>query len=162
MRALQEYNMKLVGNILPMHVAEHFLKTQMRKDEVENYAFQNLLLPAATKLGQGNVFTGVCDSVHRGVSATVHAGIPHTPWSRHPPDTPPEPTPSPTPRKQTTAYGQRAASTHPTGVHSCDIRASSAGVRLKCIKEGATWRLLYHALNCQSSKLDEPLTNVLS
>ena len=24
-------------------------------------------LPAATKLGQGNVFTGVCDSVHRGV-----------------------------------------------------------------------------------------------
>ena len=24
------------------------------------------LLPAATKLGQGNVFTGVCDSVHRG------------------------------------------------------------------------------------------------
>ena len=26
------------------------------------------LLPAATKLGQGNVFTGVCDSVHRGGS----------------------------------------------------------------------------------------------
>ena len=25
-------------------------------------------LPAATKLGQGNVFTGVCDSVHRGRS----------------------------------------------------------------------------------------------
>ena len=25
------------------------------------------LLPAATKLDQGNVFTGVCDSVHRGV-----------------------------------------------------------------------------------------------
>ena len=24
------------------------------------------LLPPATKLGQGNVFTGVCDSVHRG------------------------------------------------------------------------------------------------
>ena len=39
MRALQEYNMKLVGNILPMHVAEHFLKTQMRKDEVGNYVF---------------------------------------------------------------------------------------------------------------------------
>ena len=48
--------------------------------------------------GQGNVFIWVCHSVHRGVSASVHAGIPHpqeqtppgadtpgadTPWSRH-------------------------------------------------------------------------------
>ena len=41
------------------------------------------LIPAATKLGQGNVFTGVCDSVNRGVSASVHAGI-HPPGSRHP------------------------------------------------------------------------------
>ena len=42
--------------------------------------------------GQGNVFTGVCDSVHRGrVSASVHVGIPHSPGSRHPPleQTPP-------------------------------------------------------------------------
>ena len=46
------------------------------------------LLPPATKLGQGYVFTGVCDSVHSGRSASVHAGIP--PRSRHPPgaDTP--------------------------------------------------------------------------
>ena len=28
-----------------------------------------LYLPPATKLGQGYIFTGVCDSVHRGVSA---------------------------------------------------------------------------------------------
>ena len=28
----------------------------------------NILLPPATKLGQGYVFTGVCDSVHRGGS----------------------------------------------------------------------------------------------
>ena len=61
------------------------------------------------------------------------------PWSRHPPrsrhpweQTPPlEPPPPPreqkphpeqtppTPRKQTQAYGQRAAGTHPTGMHSC-------------------------------------------
>ena len=67
-------------------------------------------LPAATKLGQGNVFTGVCDSVHRrgGVSASVHAGMhpprEDTPKSRHPPPPP--------------AYGQRAAGTHPTGMHS--------------------------------------------
>ena len=41
--------------------------------------------------GQGNIFTPVCHSVHRGVSASVHAGIP-SPGSRHPPlgaDTPP-------------------------------------------------------------------------
>ena len=69
------------------------------------------LLPAATKLGQGNVFTGVCDSVHRGgVSASVHAGIPpprsRHPPSRHPPraDTPPKTRPplgADTPQDQT-------------------------------------------------------------
>ena len=34
MVALRVYNMKLVENILPKHVAEHFLKTQNNKDEV--------------------------------------------------------------------------------------------------------------------------------
>ena len=43
-----------------------------------------LLLPPATKLGQGYVFTRVCDSVHRGVSAPVHAGI-HTLMGRYTP-----------------------------------------------------------------------------
>ena len=38
----------------------------------------NSLLPAM-KLGQDNVFTGVCDSVHMGGSASVHAGIPTHP-----------------------------------------------------------------------------------
>ena len=34
-------------------------------------------------LGKGNVFTGVCDSVHGGgVSASVHVGIPPPPGSR--------------------------------------------------------------------------------
>ena len=42
-----------------------------------------VFLPPATKLGQGYIFTGVCDSVHRGVSASVHAGIPPA-GSRHP------------------------------------------------------------------------------
>ena len=41
--------------------------------------------------GQGNIITPVCHSVHRGVSASVHAGIPHP--SRA--DTPPEQTPLP-------------------------------------------------------------------
>ena len=57
--------------------------------------------PAATKLGQGNVFTGVCDSVHRGeVSASVDAGIP-TPGSRHPPPGSRHPPGADTPQEQT-------------------------------------------------------------
>ena len=58
------------------------------------------LLPAATKLGQGNVFTAVCDSVNRGEADT-------SPRSRHPPeeaDTPPKgrhpPKKQTTPKKQ--------------------------------------------------------------
>ena len=45
--------------------------------------------------GQGNIFTPVCNSVHRGGSASVHAGIPHpSPQTRPPQDqTPPEQTP---------------------------------------------------------------------
>ena len=61
-------------------------------------------LPAATKLGQGNVFTGVCDSVHRGrVSASVHAGMlaPPDQAHHHPPDQAPPPrTRHTTPRDQ--------------------------------------------------------------
>ena len=55
----------------------------------------NLLLPAATKLGQGNVFTGVCDSVNGGdvyLRYTIPPG--QTPsLGRHPPglSTPPPP-----------------------------------------------------------------------
>ena len=54
-----------------------------------------LLLPAATKLGQGNVFTGVCDSVHSGgFSVSVHPGIPPPPRADTPrADTPLEQTP---------------------------------------------------------------------
>ena len=46
------------------------------------------LLPPATKLGQGYVFTGVCDSVHMGV---VPDQV-HPPGTRYPPDqVPPRP-----------------------------------------------------------------------
>ena len=64
--------------------------------------FQNLslcwLLPPTMKLGQGYIFTGVCDSVNRGVCLsacwdTPRAGTPPEqtpPQSRHPPEqTPP-------------------------------------------------------------------------
>ena len=111
-------------------------------------------LPAATKLGQGNIFTSVCQEFcprGEGVCLSACWDTPpraDTPGSRHPPQEqtppgsrhPPEQTPSrsrplweqtpprsrtppPTgsrpPRKQTAAYGQRAAGTHPTGMHSC-------------------------------------------
>ena len=64
-----------------------------------------LLLPA-TKLGQGYVFTGVCDSVHRGGGVCLSACWDTTPWeqtpprSRHPPGAgiPPEQT---SPQEQT-------------------------------------------------------------
>ena len=64
----------------------------------------HLLLPAATKLGQSNVFTGVCDSVHGGGLPQCMLGYhpprtrhtkPHPPGAdhHHPPgpDTPPPP-----------------------------------------------------------------------
>ena len=66
--------------------------------------------------------------LHPSVIHSVHGGggLPqcmlgyHPPGSRHPPKqthTPQEQTPPP--RKQTPAYGLRAAGTHPTGMHSC-------------------------------------------
>ena len=92
-------------------------------------------------LGQGNVFTGVCDSVHGGY-ASVHAVIP-TPEQTSPPrsrtpckETPPKkevplPLPlgphprgklrgirssSPPGTEHAGRYGQRAGDTHPTGM----------------------------------------------
>ena len=34
MESLRAYNLKLVANILPLHVAEHFLKRKSNKEEV--------------------------------------------------------------------------------------------------------------------------------
>ena len=83
-------------------------------------------LPPATKLGQDYIFTGVCDSVHRGGSALVHAGIPHPPSTRHHPQDQAPPRPGTPPREQPPPgaehagrYGQRAGGTHPTGMQSC-------------------------------------------
>ena len=70
--------------------------------------------------GQGNIFTPVCHSVHRGgfcLSARWDTTFPTLEQTPPPRDqTPPEQTP---PGKQTPAYGLRAAGTHPTGMHSC-------------------------------------------
>ena len=46
MESLRAYNLKLLANILPMYVAEHFLKTQNSKDEVsEGHTRQGSHLP---------------------------------------------------------------------------------------------------------------------
>ena len=60
-------------------------------------------------LGQGCIFTGVCDSVHRGGSASVHAGIPHPPSRQpprtsHPPRTRHPPDQAPPPPRSSRAY----------------------------------------------------------
>ena len=55
-----------------------------------------------------------------------HPPGPEPPWEQTPPrpdppgpDLPREQTPTPLPGKQTPGYAQRAAGTHPTGMHSC-------------------------------------------
>ena len=59
------------------------------------FSVRDRSLPPATKLGQGYVFTRVCDFVHRGESVSVHAGIPP------PPDqAPPRSRPLPPPPEQ--------------------------------------------------------------
>ena len=78
-------------------------------------------LPPATKLGQGNVFTHVCHSVHRGVCHT------HThPWAEPPwPDTPWAGTP--TGQAPPWADPSWAGNPHPPppgGVHA-EIRSTS-------------------------------------
>ena len=90
-------------------------------------------------LGQGNIFTPVCHSVHRGgvclsacwdTTPPLPPGTRHLPWSR--PNPPGPSTPSsrppwdqapprsrPPPRAEHAGrYGQRVGGTHPTGMQS--------------------------------------------
>ena len=74
----------------------------------------NLLLPPATKLGQGNIFRSVCQEFcsQGGSTQTLPlpgAGTPPPPpRSRHSPGA-----------VHAGRYGQEAGGTHPTGMHSC-------------------------------------------
>ena len=72
-------------------------------------------LPPATKLGQGYIFAGICDSVTGGGSASVHAGIPPAPQGA---DIPREQTP---PWEQTPLLPAQSmmCGTRPTGMQSC-------------------------------------------
>ena len=51
MESLRAYNLKLVANILPLNVAEHFLKKQVNKEEVIFFAF----LPSLTQTSENGV-----------------------------------------------------------------------------------------------------------
>ena len=55
-----------------------------RRNVIYVIAFVDLSLPPATKLGQGYVFTGVCDSVNRGCLPQYMLGY-HTPSGSRPP-----------------------------------------------------------------------------
>ena len=68
-------------------------------------AFTIFLLPPSTKFGQGYIFTGICDPVHRGGSALVHAGILPPPSKETPPCA-----------VHAGRYSQQAGGMHPTGM----------------------------------------------
>ena len=83
-------------------------------------------------LGQGNIFTPVCHSVHRGGGLPqcmlgYHPLGPCTPLDHTPPGTmhpldhaPPGPC-TPSDAEHAERYGQYAGGTHPTGMQSCCI-----------------------------------------
>ena len=119
-------------------------------DELESeFSF----LPAAMKLGQGNVFTGVCDSVHR-VSVSVIAGIlcspPPNPGAdpseQTPPgaDAPPQVQTHPradtsrtrTPRPDTPLQSRH---THPAGSRHTPPPEADVGIRLTRGRYASYW-----------------------
>ena len=93
---------------MPSHFSR-FPSPSGNPDELQlGHSGQNFCYQPQWSCGQGNIFTPVCHSVHRG-SASVHAGIPppqirhhHPPQIRHhhPPQT--RQTPPPTPQTRQT------------------------------------------------------------
>ena len=92
-----------------------------------SFSYSYLFITARKRsLGQGNIFTPVCHSVHGGGSASVHDGIPPFPPDQASPDQSPPPKPGTPPRtrhppgaEHAGRYGQCAGGTHPTGMQSC-------------------------------------------
>ena len=79
-----------------------------------------VFLPPATKLGQGYIFTGVCDSVHRGgeVPGQVSPLCADTPPRQTPPwpDTPPGQTPPGTKYTPLPGLSTTPLARHPLGL----------------------------------------------
>ena len=72
-----------------------------------------LLITARNEVGQGNVLTPVCHSIHKGVCHTPPDQTPPTPLGRH------SPLGRHPPVQCMLGYGQQAGGTHPTGMQSC-------------------------------------------
>ena len=68
------------------------------------------------KLREGNVFTPLCDSVHREGMSARRCTFPPPPWTDSPPPWQTLPSPS---WAYTPKTGTEVGSTHPTGMHSC-------------------------------------------
>ena len=82
---------------------------------------RHAIVTARNEVGQGYVFTGVCDSVHRGGLPQCMLGYhPHPLGAGTPPEqAPPLPEQTPPRPEHAGRYGQRAGGTHPTGMQSC-------------------------------------------
>ena len=64
------------------------LHPRLQQKATRGPRFNPHFLPPATKLGQGYVFTRMCDSVHRGEYLTRYPpGSRYTPWTRYTPRT---------------------------------------------------------------------------
>ena len=76
-----------------MRVCHLRLRSSLSLSQITSFSEQNIisLLPPATKLRQGYIFTGVCDSVHRGrYLGGAPPGTRYTPQAGTPPaSTPP-------------------------------------------------------------------------
>ena len=95
-------------------------------------AYRCLFLPPTTKLQQGNVFTPVCHSVHRGSGRPPQEQTPRLAADTLPgadtplgADTLPGADPPQPPRAvHAGRYGQQVDGTHPTGMHTCLVKCS--------------------------------------
>ena len=128
-------NWKPVGNPLDSYTGNIYLS-------LKNHEF-NRLLPPAMKLGQGNIFTGVCAlslsacwdttiPLHQDQAGTLPPGpgrhppprIRQVPLPIHLPDqagTPQDQAGTPPQAEHIGRYGQRVGGMHPTGMQSCSL-----------------------------------------
>ena len=81
----------------------------------KNYLYHTIFTVHKRSLGQGNIFTSVCHSVHREICPTSSRQTPDAdrPGCRIPPPPPSRD------RWDTMGYGQQAVVTHPTAMLSC-------------------------------------------
>ena len=140
-------NSKLCFSFLPpvLHpIPSIFIRFKEKMIYIHLICEMCFVITRKRSLGQGNIFTPVCHSVHRGEylgrnpPGQVHPPAGTTPRQVHPPGpgTPPRPGTPPgqvppgpgyTPPDQVHPpgavhagrYGQQAGGTHPTGMHSC-------------------------------------------